>query len=223
MAQHASRPLALLGLAAALLCACAGSGYHYVGSSDSSVYFKVPEDWQLYEEDDLLATDDERSEEENQALSEQVWLRGFDGAPRPSPENVLAIDAEQPRGYAEVRPVAPEERDSLSLASLRQTGFGQDPETGQPIDPIAYARANPDGPIEVLNYEELVLDGGARGVRLSARVKLDATVVFDRITVVNAATSRRYSFTVGCREACWNEHEDTFDEIADSWTFEEKQ
>jgi hypothetical protein len=54
-------------------------------------------------------------------------------------------------------------------------------------------------------------------------VKLDATVVFDRITVVNAATSRRYSFTVGCREACWHEHEDTFDEIADSWTFEEKQ
>ena len=225
MARRASPTLALLtpALAAALalgaLASCADSGYTYVQNTEAKVYFKVPEDWKLYQEGDLLA--DEVDEEDLEALSDQVWLRGFDGAGSPSPEHVLAFDAKEPRGLAEVRAISPDEKDSLSLASMRQTGFGQDPETGQPIDPIAYAEANPDGPIEVLAYEELVLDGGARGVRLSARIEGESTVVFDRITMVDAATEQRYSFTVGCLAACWDEHEDVLAEIADSWTLED--
>ncbi|MDQ3146268.1 MAG: hypothetical protein M3R01_04960 [Actinomycetota bacterium] len=212
--------LALAGaLALAVLASCAGSGYTYVQNTEAKVYFKLPEDWELYREGDILA--DEVAEEDLEALSEQVWLRGFDGAGSPAPEHVLASDAEEPRGLAEVRPIPPAERDSLSLATLRQTGFGQDPTTGQPIDPVVYAQANPDGAIELLDYEELVLDSGARGVRLSARIEGESTVVFDRITMVDAATERRYSFTVGCLAACWDEHEDVLAEIADSWTLED--
>ena len=35
--------------------ACSSSGYHYVKNSDDRTYFKVPDGWKLYDEDELTA------------------------------------------------------------------------------------------------------------------------------------------------------------------------
>ena len=41
-------------VATALLAACAGSGYTYVKNGDDHTYFKVPDNWKLYDEDTIV-------------------------------------------------------------------------------------------------------------------------------------------------------------------------
>jgi len=38
-----------------LLTGCGSSGFHYVKSSNYHTYFKVPENWKLFSQDDVLA------------------------------------------------------------------------------------------------------------------------------------------------------------------------
>ena len=49
-----SAALLLLVAAPLALAACAGSGYHYVKSTEDKTYFKVPESWNLYDEESIL-------------------------------------------------------------------------------------------------------------------------------------------------------------------------
>ncbi len=71
---------------------------------------------------------------------------------------------------------------------------------------------DPLGPLE--------LGDGLRGVRLRTRIAVDdeEPVILEQISVVDADTTRHYSFTVGCKRRCWDENEDVIREIADSWT-----
>lgn len=214
-----------------LMAAGCGSDYQYVSNREAGAFFKVPDSWRLYEEGDLLrAEDDSLSAEDVEGLAETVWLRGFDAADDPDPGNVVDVTAESPRGYAEVRALSETERDGLDYGALRRAGFPlQDPSTGEAVDPLEFAAQDPEGVISVLDYQdegslgELELDDGLRGVRIVTRIALEdqEPVVLEQVSVVDAATRRHYSFTVGCTERCWEDNEDVIREIADSWTLEE--
>lgn len=224
MHRRRSRNVAGAALLAVLAsAACASSGFRYVANQDEQVFFKVPDSWELYQEGDVLRPGEQLSEDELATLREEVWLRGFDASASPDPDNILDSASVEPRGYARVQVLEPAERDVVNLAALRRVGFPTDA-SGQPIDPLTYVQQNPDGAVVLIEYEDnLELAGGARGVRLVASIEQEGvTAIFERINVVNAATDRLYSFTVGCRAECWEENEDLISEIADSWTLEEK-
>jgi hypothetical protein len=223
-------PVALLSAGLLVLAAC-GSDYRYVSNRGAGAFFKVPDSWHLYEEGDLLrAEDDTVSDDDLESLQDRLWLRGFDGDDDPAPEHVVDISARSPRGYAEVRELTAGERDVLDYAAMRKAGFPlQDPSTGEVMDPLAYADQNPDGPVTVLEYEDddtlgtLELGEGLRGVRVLSRIALEdeEPVILEQVTVVDAGTRRRYTFTVGCTQDCWDANEHVIREIADSWTLEE--
>lgn len=217
--------------AVAAMAACGGSNYRYVSNRDAGAFFKVPDEWDLYDEADVLrAEDDEATREELEAASDSQWFRGFDSADDPELANVYDLDAGEPRGFAVVRDLTAQERDVVNLSALRQIGFPvPDPATGQRVDPLAFFLENRDGFVEVLEYDddntlgELSLAEGHRGIRLRTRVELPdrEPVIFEQVTVVDADTTRLYRFTVGCAEDCWDDNEDVIREIADSWTLEE--
>ena len=219
-------PVALV--AAALTLPACGSDYHYVSNRDQGAYFKVPDHWEVYGTGELLRIEDEwRSDDDLDDRSSSVWLRGFDGAEEPSPEHVLDATATSPRGYAEVRALSPSERDSFDYAELRRAGFPlHDPTTGQALDPLEVAASDPGGAVTVLAYDDegplgpLELDEGLRGVRIRTRIAVgdEEPVILEQISVVDADTTRHYSFTVGCSRRCWDENEEVIREIADSWT-----
>lgn len=218
--------LVALGAAALSLPAC-GSDYHYVSNRDSGAYFKVPDHWEVYGTGDLLRSEDSSlSEDEVDERDDAVWLRGFDAAEEPSPEHVLDATATSPRGFAEVRALSASERDEFDYAALRRAGFPlHDPTTGEPMDPLVLD-AQGDGVVTVLEYDDdgplgpLELDDGFRGVRLRTRIAVgdEEPVLLEQISVVDADTTRHYSFTVGCQRRCWDENESVIREIADSWT-----
>ena len=218
-------------LVAALSLTACGSEYHYVSNRDSGAYFKVPDHWEVYGTGELMRSEDQfLSDDEVDDRTPSVWLRGFDAAEEPSPDHVLDATATSPRGYAEVRALSETERDGLDYGALRRSGFPlHDPSTGEAVDPLEFAAQDPDGVITVLDYEDegslgsLELDEGLRGVRIVTRIALEdqEPVVLEQVSVVDAATRRHYSFTVGCTERCWDANEDVIREIADSWTLEE--
>ncbi|MBA2625358.1 MAG: hypothetical protein H0U89_07120 [Acidimicrobiia bacterium] len=228
--RRVSALLALLA-AAVLVGACGGSDFRYLSNSEAGAFFKVPDSWSVYEEDDLLRSQDDAADrEELEAISDRLWFRGFDGADDPDLGNVSNLAARSPRGFAQVRPLSASERDTIDLAFLRRSGFPvPDPETGQRVDPLEFFSENPDGFVQVLEYDddrslgELTLGDGLRGVRMLSRVEVEEgdPVVFEQVTAVDADTTRMYAFTVGCVESCWEDNEDVIREIADSWTLEE--
>ena len=221
---------ALAALAAVLALTACGSDYHYVSNRESGAYFKVPDAWALYDTGALLRTEDDTlSDDEVDERSDAVWLRGFDAADEPSPEHVLDATSAAPRGYAEVRALSAAERDGFDYAELRKAGFPlQDPTTGESLDPLEVAAQGPGGVVTVLDYDdedplgELDLGDGLRGIRLRTRIEPEEgePVILEQISVVDADTTRHYSFSVGCRRQCWDENEDVIREIADSWTLE---
>ncbi|MGH9182907.1 MAG: hypothetical protein ACRDZ9_03670 [Acidimicrobiales bacterium] len=212
----------LLLAVALTLAACGGSEFTYVANREEQVFFKIPEDWGLFEEGEVIIPNENVTAVQAAELRDRVWLRGFDGSERPSAGNVLLRSANDPRGYAEVRLLAPDERESVSLVELRRSGFPLDSETGEPIDPIAFQAQNPGGPVRILHYEDdIVLENGSHGTRVTALLDDDSPSVFDQFTFVDAATTRRYIFTIGCSIECWTQNEGLIAEIADSWTLEE--
>jgi len=215
-------------LAVALSLTACGSDYHYVSNRDSGAYFKVPDHWEIYGTGELLRTEDRwLTDDELDDRTSSVWLRGFDGSDEPSPDHVLDATSTSPRGYAEVRALSASERDSIDYAELRRAGFPlHDPTTGEALDPLEVAASDPDGVVTVLEYDDddplgpLELGDGLRGVRLRTRIAVEdqEPVILEQISVVDADTTRHYSFTVGCTRRCWDDNESMIEQIADSWT-----
>jgi hypothetical protein len=204
------------------LAACSGSGYTYVKNSDEGAYFKVPDDWTLFDEGDIIQPGGDLSAVQAADLQSRVWLRGFDASGDPSPANVFTDTSDTPRGYAQVRTLTREERDSIDAVALRSFGFPTDETTKLPIDPVQYVKAQPDGPIRLLELDETVVKpGGLHGARVTAYVDGDVPYVFSHTTLVDPSTTRLYIFTVGCSATCWQTNQDLLLEIADSWTLEE--
>ena len=194
--------------ATGFLSACGDSSYEYLSNRKEKVYFKVPDDWTIFEEDDLGIE------------GGGIWFRGFDASKHADPSHVLSDEHDQPRGFATVSALSSEERDVMSFALLRSLLY-QD-EDGNPVDPVAAYAEDQDGRFQVLAYDELSNDA-VRGIHL--RVNDRGTgdgVVTDLTIVVDQDTSRRYVLTMGCTSACWVHNEKKFEEVIKSWTVQEK-
>jgi hypothetical protein len=199
-----------------VLASCGGSGYQYVKNGDLDLYFKVPEDWQLFDEKDLYASPavDLQPLERERALA-RTWFRGFDASPQPAVENVLASSPPVPTGFVRIQALTDEEREVIDLSTLRGLYLRD--------DPVITQREDPHGPVEVLSEEDVKLDGGYHGVRmLVAYDSPDGSIgIVEQMAVLDASNRLLYLFVVGCSERCYFENRDTIDEIAGSWTIEE--
>jgi hypothetical protein len=199
--------------AALAVAGCAGSGYTYHSNRAEQLYFKVPDDWTVFDTADILEGEE----------VEGTWVRGFAAGDEPSTDAVFSIMANEPRGYVEVLHLGFMERDELSIATMRGTNFGTDM-SGNPIDPLVFAQENPDGPLQILDYDDhVVLDHGPHGVHLRVAVTpdgSDTTAIIDQTVLVDSATQRRYVLSIGCDARCFEEHEHEIEEVIDSWTLE---
>jgi hypothetical protein len=208
----AIRPLAVAVALTSALAACGGSGFTYHSNQDEKLYFKLPDDWTVFDTDDFG----------EDGVPEGMWVRGFVAGPSPTIENVFTWVSDEPRGYVVVEELSVMERDATSLASLRQTHFGTD-EAGAPLDPLEYSIEHPDE-LQVLGYDDnVVLDNGPHGVHIRVAVTPpggDDTAIIDQTALVDAATSRRYVLSIGCTAECFEEHKGDIEEVIESWTLE---
>ncbi|MDQ3751380.1 MAG: hypothetical protein M3333_00600 [Actinomycetota bacterium] len=200
---------ALLWLALTLF-ACEGSGYSYISNSSTKTYFKVPEEWKLFERNEMMSGGSPAVSLQSLQGASDLWVVAFDAAPSPDLDNVLATSSQHPTGYALVRPLSEKERDTYSLASLRNEVV--------PLDRLEQA----DGRVEAVSEEDIELDGGAHGSRLVNKIKVgEEFFTLDQTGLVDSGTHRVYVLVIGCKAACYEANKSVIDQVADSWTIEE--
>jgi len=191
--------------------ACSSTGYHYVKNSDDRTYFKVPDAWKLFDEEQVLkAYAKDLSPRQRAAERDTSWQVVFDASPKPSLEHLGDPKAKHPNGIAVVRELSFDDADSLSLGSLRNLFYDVD-----------NAVQNQMG--EIIAYEPLELDGGFHGFHLVADVDIQngGVVTLDQTTLVDQATSKVYTLLVTCDSNCYDDNVDQIERVVDSWTVRE--
>ena len=193
-------------LVGAFAAGCAGSGFRYVKASSDNAYYKIPEEWKLFDKQQVIAsTGAELSAEEENGLR---YLAIFDADPKPSLDHDLQT-ADHPFGVVRVRSLDIEERDAFSLAALRNEVI--------PVDEILDKEL---GDVEVVDGPHTITEkDGLRGSRIVYTV--DGTTnsfTVDQTGLVDPATNLVYFFIVGCEVDCYAANRRTITEIADSWT-----
>jgi hypothetical protein len=208
---------ALLAVAAAFaLSACTGSGYHYVKDSTddgSGTYFKVPEGWRIYDENQFFAKLDlgpERAKE-RKATS---WAVAFDASRRPTLNHFEQPVTTQPFGVAEVRRLGADERDQFSLMAMRNLVL--------PVDDLLDSGA---ADVEVLRHDEFSRDGGFHGLRFTFNLRYPDSkrfVTFDQVSIVDSETKDVHLLVISCSAKCYEHKKDTINTVMDSWTVKER-
>lgn len=196
------------------LAASAGCGqpkYHYVKSSSERTFVRVPRDWALFDEDQLLTSSDESPEAKAQ-LKRLSWSVAFDAAPRPSPDHILSV-SDHPTGLVLVRTLLPEQRDRFSLSDLRSVLLNFDPLDSQQ-----------EGDVEVLDTRDVERPGGLHGNELVLNLRTpDGKVVkWRQIALVDAALRKIHVLAISCEADCYDGNEKVIDRIVSSWKVKER-
>ena len=223
-------------LALVLATSCSESKFRYVSNSHINTYLKVPHDWKVYTQDDLVGAEVDAARQANQPSSlidvlinrQFQWRMAFDGDPQPSVEHTLSL-AEEPVVEVSVRVLDQDEHDQVSLAALRNVIVNYDEMkadaqsglTGRGVG-IAGESTNTFRPID---EEELHLDDGVRGIRLRYVLRPDASspfYAFDQTTLVDSKAERLYVLLIRSGEAQFLRDNQLFTEIAKSFTVKPK-
>ncbi|MFP5376649.1 MAG: hypothetical protein ACLGIO_07710 [Acidimicrobiia bacterium] len=212
--RRSERVVAAAAVAAALalaLGACGAPRYHYVKSTSDRTFVRVPSDWTLYDEDELLASSEESPESKEQ-FKELSWSVAFDASPKPSLDHVLSV-ADHPTGLVQVRRLLPGQRDTFSLSDLRSLLLS--------FDPLS-AEARLQGDVEVLESRE-VNRGHLNGSELLLNLKTsDGLVKWRQIALVDAALTRVHVLAISCDDECYAANEGEIDKVVDSWKVRER-
>jgi hypothetical protein len=205
------KALILTVIAGALLVAGCSSGYHYVKSSEDKTYFKVPDRWAIFDEEaiiDRLGAD--LTESERQAELDGTWRVAFDAAPTPKIGHLGSPKAGHPSGLAVVHSLSFDAADAMSNSALRNYFFEVD-------------AALENGTGEIVDYEELQLDGGFRGVRVVANLAVNGrTITIDQTALLDQATTKVYALFVSCSNICYDKYRGEIRGVVDSWTVRAK-
>ena len=205
------RPVSALGgalVVAVLVAGCASSGYHYVKSSEDRTYFKVPDGWKLFGENEVIkAYGKSLSPRQRAAERDSSWQVVFDASPKPSISHLGDPKAKDPNGIAVVRELSFDDADSLSLSSLRNLFYDVDTSVQNQMG-------------QIVTYEPLELDGGFHGFHMVAEVDSEQgnVVTLDQTTLVDQATSKVYTLLVTCDSKCYDRNSDQIDRVVKSWT-----
>jgi hypothetical protein len=201
----------------ALASACGGSGYQYVENEDRGVFARLPDDWTVYDTEDLFALQNPDASDEAEP-SGRLWYRGFDADEKPSIERINdqnSLASAHPQGLVVVKDLTSTEREQVNLSTLRGLFFGG--------DPLASMQQAPDGSVQVIDEEPVDFDGGYHGVHtLVALGASPDTAIVDQTVLLNKTSSTAYLFVVACSDRCYSEtHKDEIAKVVDSWTIEE--
>ena len=208
-----SRRAVVLAIAAGLvLASCGGSQYRYVKNTSQGTYFRVPEGWKLFDEDQIL-TNSEDSKEAKASFKELSWSVGFDASPQPSVTNVLSA-ASHPTGVVQVRTLTPAQRDTFSQSSLRSLLL--------PFDPLSEEAAQ-TGDVEVLGSREVDQDGlhGSEFL-LNLKTKEGGMIKWRQIALVDSRVSAAHVLAITCDVECYEANEGEIEKIVASWKVKER-
>jgi hypothetical protein len=230
----------LAGAAAVLamtLSACGGSQYHYVKSSDSTVFFKVPNKWKSYDTRDLVIAEAQVNEQLGRPQSVDdirlnaaiQWRVGFDASPKPSPVNVVLFYNDELVVDARTRLLLPDERASVGVDQLRNLVLPIDELQKEQDDALQgqppALSINRD--FEVRVNQEIKRAGGFHGLQTIVDLRApdpdNRVYVFNTIALLDAANTKLTVLNIHCETLCYERNRSTIEKIVKSFTMLEKK
>lgn len=200
---------AVVALGGILLASCSSTGYHYLKSSEDRTYFKVPDEWRVFDEHEVIdSIGKQLSPRERQLRLDTSWQVGFDASKKPNlDKHIAAATAKRPVGLATVEELDFDASDTLSTEALRNFYF--------PIDQAFDQKTG-----EVVSYENLEPDGGFHGIHIVAEIddEKGRTITFDQTSILDQAQSKLYTLLVTCSAHCYDHYQDKIERVVDSWT-----
>jgi hypothetical protein len=195
-----------------VLAACSGSGYHYVKKSTDSdasgTYFKVPDGWRIYNENEFVKS---RHLSPTQAKDAKAsgWAVAFDASSRPTLKHYESVALKEPFGIAEVRTLGRQERDEFSLAAMRNYFV--------PVDDLTQSGVD----VSPLRLDEFTRDGGFHGQRFTFEFTVPSSnesVTVDQVAVIDPGTKEIHFLAITCSAQCYDREKGTINTVMDSWT-----
>lgn len=217
--------LGLILATAVLLASCGESSHRYVRNTEQRTAFKVPRDWTLFDESQMLGQADAPGQASTPDPRE--WLVGFDADPAPSVDHVTGgsgeLATDYPAGIAGVFRLSSQQRDQISIGQLRNVII--------PVDSIIEQVGQEA--VQILAYDDRLLQDGYRGLHIEFQVLEsalaqvggastpflnDTYVQVSQTAYFDDTTERVYVLAVMCSADCFNRNRGDIEAAVDSWT-----
>ncbi|MFM1758568.1 MAG: hypothetical protein RL193_1145 [Actinomycetota bacterium] len=198
-------------LALLMLSACTPSK-QYNGSKSEGAFFAVPNGWSKISQSKL---ESEEGKDATDAALERLSLVTFQVgytklAKIEAREVFMLKPTEEPVMYVRFRELLPEERNAISLNTLRNLIF--------PITDVLDGTISDDRNFEIYDDQEVV-EKGARGVNLLYSFDYEGVnTTVNQIALYSNDQSKIYLFVIRCSTECYNKSLDEIDEIVKSIT-----
>lgn len=200
-----------LVVALVMLSACTPSK-QYAGSKEDGAFFAVPNGWTKVSQAALKKVESKNSNQDDlDRLSMVTYQIGFSKSKKITPREVFLIEpTDQPVLYVRFRNLFPEERNAISLNTLRNI-----------ILPVTEyldgTRAN-DRNFQLFDDQEIVEKGG-KGVNLLYSFDYNGiNETVNQVALFSNDQSKIYLFIIRCSTVCYNKNIDEIDQIVKSFT-----
>jgi hypothetical protein len=198
-------------LALLLLGACAPSK-QYEGSKSDGVFYAVPNGWHRVDSK-ILAKEESKnaSQDALDRLSMVTYQMGFSKAKSISPRDVFMLKpTDQPVLYVRFRDLFPEERNAISLNTLRNIIL--------PVTDLLDGTINNDRNFQLYDDQEVIEKGG-RGVNLLYSFDYEGiNETVNQVALYSNDQSKIYLFIIRCSTVCYKKNVDEIDKIVKSFT-----
>jgi hypothetical protein len=203
-----------------VLSACGPPEFTYVRDRGGTTYFKVPASFAQIDASSLdLALSGNRPDTQAALLrARRVWATAFDQAPQPAIDHLF--DSRAPFVYATVHRLTEEQRATVSLDRLRDfiLPVTEEMRTAYLTRALSSGRTPLFTGFEPISDRLVLLDNGARGVRVRFNYRIGATVqTFDHTAILDERGGTVSVMLITCRSSCFAARGAEFEEIAGSF------
>lgn len=204
-------PLLPLVVGALLLSSCTPSK-QYAGSKNDGAFFSVPNGWTKVSNSELNKEEAKSTNQDDlDRLSMVTYQEGFTSAAKITPREVFLLNpTDHPVVFARIRDLFPEERNAISLNSLRNIIL--------PITSFLDGSKENDRNFQLLDDQEIAEKGG-KGVNLVFSFDYDGiNETINQSAIYSNDQNKIYLFIVRCSSECYNKNQKQIDEIVRSFT-----
>lgn len=205
------RRITAAAVALVMLSACSPSK-QYEGSKSEGVFFTVPNGWTKVD-GNALAKEESKSANQNDIdrLAMVGYQAGFSKLKKLTARDVFMLQpTAEPVLYVRIRDLFPEERNAISLNTLRNIIL--------PVTEYADGTRTNDRNFQLIDNQEVVEKGG-RGVLLKYSFDYQGTnETVKQVALFSNDQNKIYLFVLRCSTKCFNKNSKSIDEIVKSFT-----
>jgi hypothetical protein len=197
----------IVAAAALLLSACGTSSFTYAGNTQLNVVFRVPGNWTEYSARDLAAASG--NVRDQTFAAKYPFLIGFDAAPDPNVQRISSSSAvaQYPTVLSFVATLAPAQRDTMSLRTLRNAWYNVD-------------QLENDGTGQTVTYSAFSQSGGYWGNKFTFVLRPSPTgpaVQFTQVAATDVQSKYEYVLLIRCSPDCFARNQGAITDVLNSW------